>query len=142
MNTRFIIQAIAILLMTPLFCLGQGKKTLAKNKVSSQTVYEYFIAEGMDEPVVEKREMYDTLGNRVELQEYNRDGVLKKWERYEYNEDGDMIEEVSLDDKEHQVKRIVYVIEDGFLKEKQYFDRKDRMYKRKEYVYEYWGTDH
>ncbi len=142
MNTRFFIQAIAILLMTPLFCLGQGKKTLVRNKVSSQTVYEYFIAEGMDEPVVEKREMYDTLGNRVEVQEYNRDGVLKKWERYEYNEDGDMIEEVSLDDKERQLERIVYVIEDGLLKEKQYFDRKDRMYKRKEYVYEYWGTDH
>ncbi len=120
---------------------AQSEEVLKEHQVSKQVVEEYFLSEGLTEPVVEQREMYDTLGRLVEVQEYTREGELDNWERYRYDENGDMIEEFELDANGEQEERKVYIYRDRLLIRKEYYDRKDRLYKKKEYVYEYHGKD-
>ncbi len=120
---------------------AQSEEVLKEHQVRKQVVEEYFLSEGLTEPVVEQREMYDTLGRLVEVQEYTREGELDNWERYRYDKNGDMIEEFELDADGEQEERKVYFYRDRLLIRKEYYDHKDRLYKKKEYVYEYHGDD-
>lgn len=120
---------------------AQSEEVLKEHQVRKQVVEEYFLSEGLTKPVVEQREMYDTLGRLVEVQEYTKEGDLDDWERYRYDRNGDMIEESELDANGEQKKRKVYIYRDRLLIRKEYYDHKDRLYKKKEYVYEYHGED-
>ena len=51
--------------------IGQSKKTIREKEIVSITVHEYFIEEGMDDPVVESVEKYDEAGEQIEIQEFN-----------------------------------------------------------------------
>lgn len=126
-----------ILILIPTTSVGQGSKTLVRNAVSSQITYEYFLAEGIKEPVVEKIEAYDPEGNVIERKEFNSDGEVKKWKVFTYDENGDVTEEKDMDEKGRIVERITYTYKDRLIQEKKYYDRKDRMVKRKTYSYEY-----
>lgn len=117
--------------------MAQGAKTLSKNKVSSRTVQEYFIEEGMDTPVVESYEAYDEDGEVIELKEYSRKGEVKTWEKYVYNENGDLVEEIFLDSKGRVDRTEKTVWEEGLKVEKLYYNQKDQLYKRKVYAYEF-----
>lgn len=120
---------------------AQSEEVLKEHRVRKQVVEEYFLSEGLTEPVVEQREMYDTLGRLVEVQEYTKEGDLDDWERYRYDVNGDMVEEFELDADGEQEERKVYIYRDRLLIRKEYYDHKDRLYKKKEYVYEYHGDD-
>jgi len=62
-------------------------------------VEEYFIEEGMNEPVIESIEKFNKKGDLVELQVFNKRGDYKTWEKYVYNDNGDVVEQVFLDQK-------------------------------------------
>ena len=117
--------------------VAQGRKDVTSNKVKSQTVEEYFLSEGRKEPVIEQVQVYDTAGNVVELKEYNSEGVLKNWQRFEYDANGDVTMEESLDVKGKVIERTEMDYKNGLITEKRYFDRKLRLVKKKVYVYEY-----
>lgn len=127
---------LALLLLLPGLLVAQGRKELRENKVVRQTVYEYFIAEGLKDPVVEVIETYDERGNIVEFKQFNKVGEIKLWQQFKYDSDDNKIEESILDAKGKQSERFVWIYKDGFVIEKQYFDQKDRLVKRKEYKYE------
>lgn len=120
---------------------AQGKKTIRERGIASLTVQEYFIEEGMDEPVVESIEKYDEDGELIEIQEFNRRGELNKWERYAYDEDGNLVEEVFLDPRGRVERTEKSIYEDGLRVEKQFYNHRGRLYKKKEYVYEYRQAD-
>ncbi len=124
-----------ILLGNSLF--AQSEKTIRNHNIKSQTVYEYFVAEGIKEPQVEKSELYDRQGNVIELKEYNKDGLLDKWQKYTYDEFNNKVEEISYDAKGKIEERIVWVYKNDLVTEKLYYDQKDRLVKKKEYKYEY-----
>lgn len=116
---------------------GQSKKTIRDMGITSVTVQEYFLDEGMDEPVVESIEKYDEEGELIELQEFNKEGEVKKWERYVYNSEGQLVEEIFLDER-GRVEETEKNIYRGELRvEKQFYDNRGRMYKKKVYEYEY-----
>jgi hypothetical protein len=117
--------------------LGQGTKTIKEKKIASQTVYEYFVEEGMDEPVIESIERYNENGELIELKEFSSKSEVKRWEKYKYNEEGKLAEEIFLDAKgkvEHTEKTIY---KDGLRAEKQFYNNRDQLTKRKVYKYEY-----
>lgn len=126
-----------LLILIPALTFGQGSKTLKKKSVASQTTYEYFLAEGKKDPVVEKIETYDKEGNITEIKVYNKDGDVKQWEKYSYDENDDVIEEKFLDEKGDVTERITYIYKEKLITEKNYFDQKDRLVKKKTYTYEY-----
>ena len=117
--------------------MGQGKKTIREKKITSITVNEYFIEEGMDEPVVESIEKFNEEGDLVEIQVFNKRGDYKRWEKYVYNDDGELVEEIFLDEKGRitETEKNIY---DGDLRvEKQYYNKRGDLYKKKVYTYEY-----
>ena len=136
MNSRIPILGI-LLFLIPALTFGQGSKTLKKKNVVSQTTYEYFLAEGKKDPVVEKIETYDTAGNMTEIKVLSKLGDVKQWEQYSYDENDDVVEEKYLDERGRITDRIEYTFEDKLVQEKRYYDHRDRLVKKKTYSYEF-----
>lgn len=132
-----ILFSILILFFVPVLTFSQGKKTIKSNQLASKTVYEYFIEEGIKDPIIEMIEVYDAEGNVIELKEFNSEGDIKNWQTFKFDEDENKIEETSLNSKGKVLERIEWVYKDGLVVEKKYFDQKDRLVKRKEIKYEY-----
>ena len=132
-----ILPLLAILVMVAGTVAAQGTKIVKAKKITTKTVNEYFIEEGQNDPVVESFERYNEEGELVELKEMNRKSEIKKWEKYVYDAEGNLVEEQFLDVKGRVTEREKNIYKDGLRIEKQYFNIKDQMYKKKVYVYEY-----
>ena len=137
MKAGVVSSGIIVLLSVALSSMGQSAKTIQEKKISGRTVYEYFVDEGRDEPVVESIEKYDEKGQLLELKEFSNKGEVKRWERYAYDPDGRLVEEVFLDAKGRLERTEKSIYSEGLRTEKQFYDKKDRLYKRKVYEYEY-----
>ena len=135
--TTKILFSLIILFSLPVLTFSQGKKTIKSKQLESKTVHEYFVKEGQKESVIEMIEIFDTEGNVTELKEFNSDGEIKNWKIYKYDEDKNKIEELTFNAKGKVMERIVWIYNDGLVVEKQYYDHKGRLTKRKEYTYEY-----
>jgi hypothetical protein len=116
---------------------GQSKKKVKEYGIVSRTVEEYFLEDGMDEPVVETFEAFNEDGELIEIREYNRRGEVKKWEKYGYDEEGELVEETFLDPKGKVVRTEKTIYKDGLRAEKHFFNNRGKLYKKKVYVYEY-----
>jgi hypothetical protein len=136
MNFRGIALA-GLLLFAGIAVSAQSKKTIRTKNISSQTVHEYFIEEGFKDPVVESIETYNEEGDVLEIKVFNKSGEIKRWEKYSYNEDGDVIEEQFLDARGRVTRTEKNVYKDGLRVEKQFYNQKGKLYKRKVYEYEY-----
>ena len=116
---------------------AQSKKTIREKGISSITVNEYFIEEGMDEPVVESIQRFNDEGELLELKEFNKKEEVKRWEKYLYNDDGKVVEQIFLDEKGRIIETEKYIYDDKLRIEKQYYNKKGNLYKKKVYKYEY-----
>lgn len=128
---------LTLLLAVTMAGHSQSKKEIREKGIASTTVQEYFIEEGMKEPVVESVEKFNMEGELVEIQEFNRRGEVRKWEQYVYDEDGELIEEIFLDQKGKIERTEKNIYRDGLRMEKEYYNNRGRLYKRKVYIYEY-----
>ena len=117
--------------------LGQSTTIIKEKKIATRTVQEYFIDEGMDEPVVESIERYNESGDLIDIQEFNSRGEVKLWEKYAYDNEGRVVEEIFLDAKGRIERTEKSIYSDGLKIEKQYYNNRDKLYKRKVYEYEY-----
>ena len=117
---------------------GQDPEALAGREIRSQTTYEYFVDEGLKEPVVEQVKYFDRSGRLLEEKEFNRKGDVRKWERFEYDSLGNVTAFITMDEKGALVERIEYRYREDLVTEKLYYDARDRLYKRKVYEYEQW----
>jgi len=132
----FLLSTLALALFS-VTLMGQSKKTIREKKIASRTVQEYFLDEGMDEPVIESVESYDTEGNLLEIKEFNSKGDIKLWEKYTYDGDGNVVETQFFNARGKLESKEINVYSDGLRVEKQYYNNKDKMVKRKVYEYEY-----
>ncbi len=128
---------LILLLVSVTVISAQGSKTIREKKITTVTVQEYFIEEGYDEPVVESIEKFNEAGDVVEIREFNKEGEVKRWEKYTYNEDRDIVEEIFLDAKGKVTLTEKNIYEDGLRVEKQYLNPKGKMIKKKVYKYEH-----
>jgi hypothetical protein len=131
----FLLAGTFIVVTGPL--LGQSTRTVKEKKIASQTVYEYFVEEGMDEPVIESFERFNENGDLIEIKEFNSKSEMKRWEKYVYNNEGKLVEEVFLDSKGKVERTEKTIYSDGLKAEKQYYNNKDKLTKRKVYEYEF-----
>jgi hypothetical protein len=137
MKTGVVFLGTVVLLSVALSVMGQSAKTIQEKKISGRTVYEYFVDEGRDEPVVESIEKYDEQGHLLELKEFNSKSEVKRWEKYAYNADGKLVEEAYLNARGRVQRTEKSIYSDGLRTEKQFYDKRGRLYKRKVYEYEY-----
>lgn len=117
--------------------LAQSRKDIVNNKVKSQTTYEVDYENSNGKEVREKYEKYDTIGNLIELIEYDEKGKVIDHEKYTYNDNNEIIKEEKLDDDGKIVKTIEYVFNNGLKTEKITYDEAGRMIKVKKFIYEY-----
>ena len=136
-QTRVLFLLTCAFLITAGPVLGQSKKIIEEKKIATLTVQEYFIDEGMDEPVVESIERFNESGDVIEIQEFNSRGEVKLWEKYAYDTEGRVVEEVFLDAKGRVERTEKNIYSDGLRIEKQFYNNKDKLYKRKVYEYEF-----
>jgi hypothetical protein len=129
--------SISFMFFMPVLIFSQCQKTIRNKQLASKTVYEYFVEEGIKDPVIETIEVFDVEGNVVELKEFNSDGDIKNWQTFKFDVDDNKIEELILDEKGKVLERITWAYKDDLVVEKKYFDKKNRLFKRKEYKYEY-----
>jgi hypothetical protein len=131
------LSTLLLLLFAITLVSAQGSKTIREKKITTVTVDEYFIEEGYDEPVVESIEKFNEAGDVVEIREFNKVGEVKRWKKYTYNEDRDLVEEIFLDAKGKVTLTEKNIYEDGLRVEKQYLNPKGKMIKKKVYKYEH-----
>lgn len=136
MTFRHITIAVLMLFMG-ISGFAQSKKTIREKHIITQTVQEYFIEEGFKDPVIESIEKYNEDGDLLEIKVFNKGGEIKRWEKYAYNENGDVVEEVYMDARGRVARTEKNIYEDGLRVEKQYFNEKGKLYKKKVYEYEY-----
>ena len=116
---------------------GQDRKDIRDADIVSLTVNEYFLEEGLDEPQVESIEKFNEDGEVIELQKFNKRGEVTRWEKYSYDEERNLIEEVFLNGRGKITRTEKSIYKEGFKVEKHYFNERDKLYKKKVYVYEY-----
>jgi len=116
---------------------GQDRKDIRDREIGSRTVNEYFIEEGIKEALIESFQKYNEDGEVIEVKEFNKRGEITLWEKYAYDEDRNIIEEVFLDEKGKVTRTEKTIYEDGLKVEKHYYNNKEKLYKKKVYVYEY-----
>lgn len=135
MKNRLLI-AIMTLMLLPSWIFAQDEDVIRRHGITQQTVYEYFVEEGFPDPLVEEIKRYDEQGNVIEHKEINKMGEVRGWQTFQYDKNGDKVEEVTLDSNGDQEERLEWIYEDRLVVEKRYYDHKDRLVKRKEYKYD------
>jgi len=116
---------------------GQDKKEVIEKGIQVKRNYELDIATGDKEPVIEKEEYYNFRGDIIEVKVFTDKGkTIDSWIKYKYDGQGNLIEEQLLNAKGEVKERYEYKYENGLKTEKQYFDNKNRLFKKKIYKYE------
>ena len=123
-------------LFLSLTTFGQKKNEIVQRGIEVKRFYKQDIKDGDKEPYLEKEEFYNFQGEIVELKEYeDRGKELDKWIKYKYDEEANLTEELELNEKGEQKKRVEYIYQKGLKVEKLSYDEKDRLEERK--IYEY-----
>lgn len=130
---------ISLLLVSLCFALNaQDRDEIIKKGIEVKRYYEQELEDGDSDYYLFKEEHFNFKGEIVELKEYNNKGKdVDIWFKYQYDEMGQLIEELELDAKGNQKERIVYRYEKGLRIEKLYYDEKDRLRQRRKYEYEF-----
>jgi len=136
MERKYPVIAVMLCLAAP-GLLGQSGKTIKEKGIASMTVHEYFLDEGMDTPVIESIERYNEEGDLTEIKELNKRGEVTRWERYVYDAEGRLVEETFLDEKGDTIRIEKTIYREDLRVEKDFYDQRGRLFKRKEYIYEY-----
>ncbi|MGF7138753.1 hypothetical protein [Roseimarinus sediminis] len=130
---------ISLLLISLCFAVNaQDRDEIIKKGIEVKRYYEQELEDGDSDYYLFKEEHFNFKGEIVELKEFNNKGKdVDIWFKYQYDEIGQLIEELELDAKGNQKERIVYRYEKGLRIEKLYYDEKDRLRQRRKYEYEF-----
>ncbi len=115
---------------------AQGKSDVIARGIEVRRFYETDVQNAGKEYLY-KEEFYNYQGEIVEHKEYNEDGKITLWTKYKFDQQANVIEELELDSKGKQKKRIVHKYENGLRVAKDYYDSKDRLYQSRRYDYEF-----
>ena len=127
----------SLLLLFAFSANAQKAKTIKEKGISEKVTYEQRLERGIDKKFVVEEEKFDEYGRTVELKQMSRKGTIELWEKFKYDADGNVVEEIQLDLKGEQKKRIVTKYKNGLKVEREYYDEENRMYRVKTYEYKY-----
>ena len=72
---------------------GQSKSEVINKGIETVKVYEQRLDKGFDDKYLVEETTYDASGRIIEIKETGRKGIIKKWEKYKYDKDGNCIED-------------------------------------------------
>lgn len=129
--------ATSVFLWFTLFSTGQtmdAPKAGIKSIKEIETSHE----DGLNTAVTTEFKQFDEKGRIIELKEVSMKGEVKKWEKYKYNSNNELIEESFLDKSGVLVSKEVSTWLNGLKTKKEYYDGKNRLKKTKKFEYEYY----
>lgn len=94
--------------------------------------------DGLNIAVTTEFKQFDEKGRIIELKEVSMKGEVKKWEKYKYNTNNELIEELFLDKSGAVNSKEVTTWVNGLKTKKEYYDGKNRLKKTKKFEYEYY----
>lgn len=133
---HLIILAVIVFSAFPLF--AQKSSEIVQKGITVKRQYDKDVEDGDKEFYIDQEEFYDFRGEIIESKEYGDHGKkIKKWMKYKFDNDGNLLEELELDEKGEQVSRTTYTYENGLRMERNEYDAKNRLKKIRKYEYGY-----
>ena len=130
---KLLLIVFGILFSTVLF--GQKSEQIISKGISSIKTYEQVLSKGIDDKYIIEELTYDSEGRLIELKEISRKGEIKLWEKYKFNENGNLIEEITFDVEGKIEKTEITYYTNNLRTHREFYDSKGRMYKKKTYEY-------
>ena len=129
---------VTVILLTAFPMFAQKSSEIVQKGIVVKRQYDQNIEDGDKESYIDKEEYFDFRGEIIESKEYTNHGKeIKKWMKYKFDHDGNLTEELELDNKGEQVFRATYKYEKGLRIERSEYDSKNRLTKVRKYEYEY-----
>lgn len=97
---------IGMILTSGIF--AQSKKEVKKNGIKSVVESDIVVANGEEKTVKRLEKKFDSAGNVLEKVSYDKQGVLKRKQVYEYNKKNQIQQRTVFDKDGKQVRRLVY----------------------------------
>ena len=116
---------------------GQSKSEVINKGIETVKVYEQRLDKGFDDKYLVEETTYDASGRIIEIKETGRKGIIKKWEKYKYDKDGNCIEEIYLTLSGNIDKRVVINYTEGLKVSKEFYNSDGKLYRKKLYEYQY-----
>ena len=130
---KLLLIVFGILFSTVLF--GQKSEQIISKGISSIKTYEQVLSKGIDDKYIIEELTYDSEGRLIELKEISRKGEIKLWEKYKFDENGNLIEEITFDVEGKIEKTEITYYTNNLRTHREFYDSKGRMYKKKTYEY-------
>lgn len=117
---------------------AQNQKEIVEKKIEVKRFYDLNIEDGDKTPYLDREEYYNEQGELIEFKEFSEKGTkVKYWMKYQFDKEGNLLEEITLGSKGEQVEKFVYKYENGLRVERLTYDSKNRLKKRRTYEYQY-----
>lgn len=136
MKIKTIIFVVLAFFLSNSSLLAQSKKTIKEQNISYVLEKEIDYEDGLDVERKLQETWYNQSGLVVEYKDWNKEGEVKVWEKYEYNDDKTLKEKQELNKKGVLRRKVIYAYRNGLLVKKSYYDKKDRLEKEKIYEYD------
>ena len=114
---------------------SQSKSQIISKGITSIITYEKSFNKGNEIKYIVEEISYDSEGRIIELKELSRKGDIKLWEKYKFDSNGNLIEELIMDIEGKVDKKMITHYANNLRTSKDYYDSKGRLYKSKTYEY-------
>lgn len=130
---------LGLLLCLGFVSLGQTPD-VPKIGIKSIKEIETSLEDGLNTPQLTEYKLFDEFGRILEWKEVSLKGEVKRWEKYKYNQNSELIEETFLDKSGAVTSKVVTTWANGLKVKKEYYDGKNRLKKTKKFEYEYYAA--
>lgn len=135
---KHLILFAVILLLGSLTTFGQKSSEIVQKGITVKRQYDQNFENGDKEAYLNKEEFFDFRGEIIEVKEYSNLGKeVKNWQKYKFDGEGNLIEELELNGKGEQITRVTYKYDKGLRIERSEYDSKNRLTKTRKYEYGY-----
>ena len=119
------------------FLFSQNVTQISTTGIKNSKVFEQTLSNGIEQKYIIEETNYDAEGRIIERKVFSRKGNIKQWEKYKFDAFGNLTEELSLDHLGAIIKKEITIFKDQRRLSKEYYDAKNRLYKKKSYEYTY-----
>lgn len=128
---------VIALMMVAVTLSAQSAKEIVQKGIEVKRIYQQDIKDGEKEPTLWKEEHYNFRGDLVEVKDYANQGKqVKTWFKYKYDGEGNLVESIELDPRGQVKERFVDTFEKGLRVERNYYDEKGRVTRKRIYKYD------
>jgi len=128
---------ISICFCFALTSFGQSQKTVKSLQIKTRTEWTYLYRGNKEIPYKESFKKFDAEGNEIEIIEYDEKGNITLHSTFKFNENNDVIEEVTYNPNGSVFQTDKYTYTGKLKTQRETFDGNGKLTSRKKYIYEF-----